>query len=46
MPTIFTISAIGVLAAAVVAVPVMRDRKAEPARAGSEEPSWSPDADA
>ncbi|MFI6855541.1 hypothetical protein [Streptomyces sp. NPDC050416] len=38
MSTTFTISAIGVLAAAVVATVVMRDRKAEPAPAGSEEP--------
>jgi hypothetical protein len=38
MSTTFTISAVGVLAAAVVATLVMRDRKAESAPAGSEEP--------
>jgi hypothetical protein len=38
MSTTFTISAIGVLAAAVVAVLVVRDRAAEPAGAGGGEP--------
>ncbi|WP_281262749.1 hypothetical protein [Streptomyces cahuitamycinicus] len=38
MSTTFTISAVGVLAAAVVAAVVMRDREREPAGAVSEEP--------